>query len=185
MKLSFGTNMAHGFRYFTMLTQELPELLNKYFPVDLSKQVIAGAEEGAYAALRAALKYPNNYKIAIGLSCGSLTDETLTGTKKELAVNAFGTGEMELLNETDYSLRLLMKKQGRVIPDIYLAYGNDDIYAESCRILANALESTRRNKIEQLEGELTWQTWFRLLQRELKRIDAQQTGADEASALED
>lgn len=168
MKLSFGTDMAYGFKYFTMLTRELPELIKEYFPVDLTKQYIAGAKEGAYTALRAAFKCPEIYKMAIGFSCGSMTDETLSGTKKEQAANAFGTGEMERLKNTEYSLRSLLEKERDRIPEVYFAYGSQDVYVRSSEFLAEALETDEKNKIQRLEGCLTWQTWFQLLQNKLK-----------------
>lgn len=169
MKLSFGTDMVHGFGYFTMLTRELPELVKEYFPADLTKQYIAGAKEGAYAAFRAALKCPGNYKMAVGFSCGSLTDEILTGSKKEQAANAFGTGDMELLKDTDYSLRRLLDEMGERIPEVYFAYGDQDNYLKSSEILAETLLHGERNKVERLTGCLSWQTWFQLLQKELKK----------------
>ncbi|MBT9778186.1 hypothetical protein GPL15_16925 [Clostridium sp. MCC353] len=169
MKLSYGTDMVHGFKYFTMLTQELPELVNEYFPADLTKQYIAGAEEGAYAALRAAFKCPENYKMAICFSCGSLTDEILSGSKKEQAANAFGTGEMENLKDTDYSLHGLLEENRDRIPKVYFAYGSQDVYVRSSELLAEKLESGGKNKIQRLEGCLTWQNWFSLLQKILSK----------------
>lgn len=51
LKLSCGLDMIHGLRYHTMLVSELPFFLSTHFSVDLNSQIIAGAKEGAYAAV--------------------------------------------------------------------------------------------------------------------------------------
>lgn len=167
MKLSFGTDMAYGFKYYTMLTRELPELINEYFPVDLTKQYIAGAKEGAYTALRTALKCPGAYQMALGFSCGSLTDEILAGRKREWAANAFGSEDMEPLMDTDFSLRYLLKQADQNEVRIRFAYGENDEYAGSSRAFAQALEEGGENCVERLEGRLTWENWFSLLQKNM------------------
>ena len=75
MKLSYGLDMKYGFAYEKTLTQELPELIADYFPVDLNNQMIIGVKEGGYAALRAAFRHPEQYQMAASYSCGSLTEE--------------------------------------------------------------------------------------------------------------
>lgn len=165
MKLSFGTDMVHGFKYFTMLSQELPELVAEYFPADLTKQYIAGVSEGAYTALRTSLKCPGKYKMAMGFSCGSLTDEILSGQKKEWTANAFGTADMNLLQETDFSLRYLMKQAEPKGQPIFFAYGEEDSYIRSSETLAQALKEWKGSQTECLKGSLTWSDWFSLLQK--------------------
>ena len=75
LKLSCGLNMHHGLKFYSMLTKELPRFLNQHFAVNLEKQIIAGAKEGAYGALYAALQNPGQYEKVIAMSAGSLTDE--------------------------------------------------------------------------------------------------------------
>lgn len=168
MKLSFGLDMVHGFAYFSMLTKELPELIADYFPADLENQYIAGAEEGAYAALRAALLCPQNYRMAIGLSGGSLTDEILE--PKRQAENAFGSADMGSFGETDYSLRHILKDKKIRFPKICLAYGAGDRYEKSAGLLAQEVEKRGDSIVRRRNRKLDWKEWAELLEKLLKEM---------------
>ena len=90
LKLSYGADMVHGFAYFQMLTEELPDLVKNYFPADLEKQMIAGVMEGGYSAFYAALSCPGKYCFAACYSCGSLSDEAFEGRERKQMEDAFG-----------------------------------------------------------------------------------------------
>lgn len=164
LKLSFGTDMAHGFRYFTMLTKELPELIEEYFPADLENQMIAGAKEGAYAALRAAFLCPGRYKLAAGFSCGSLTDEAFTEKKKKCLLNAFGSGEP---SGDEYSLRALAKRRSEGQMKVYFAYGDQDEYRKSAKQFAETVGGWDGYEAVCFHGALGWTDWERLLREQI------------------
>jgi len=165
MKLSYGLDMAHGFAYFKMLTQGLPELIKEYFPADMEMQMIAGAEEGAYTALMAAFQFPENYQKVIACSCGSLTDEDFEGEVRRNIENAFGTGSMSELLGTEYSLAYWMKKRGEKLPPVYLSYSFNDKYCHSAELLKAELEKIQKNHVEVFSTRLTWSEWSQLLRK--------------------
>ncbi len=71
---SWYADTAYGAGYFTFITAELPELLEKKFHgfcACREKNLIGGLSMGGYGAMKAALTYPENYCACISLS-GSL-----------------------------------------------------------------------------------------------------------------
>lgn len=154
LALSYGLDMAHGLKYFTMLEKELPALLKDYFPVDLSRQYIAGAGEGGYSALRTALLSKGHYKAALSLSCGNLTDETFEDkTRLSQIQNAFGTEAIGTCKGTDFDLAYLM---GNGEPEMFLAYGDGDALKKSSAVLAAQLKP---DHVRRSRGTLSWEDW--------------------------
>ena len=165
MALSYGLDMAHGLKYFTMLEKELPALLKDYFPVDLSEQYIAGAGEGGYAALRTALLSKAHYKAAISLSCGNLTDEVFVDdSKTNQILNAFGTESIGKCKGTDFDLAQLM---GNGESELFLAYGDGDELKKSCADLAARLNS---DHVKKSRGSLSWEEWEEALDWFLEQV---------------
>ena len=70
----FYTEMLEGYRYWTMLSEELPEIVCNLFPVSPRREdtYAAGLSMGGYGALKLALRRPDRYAGAVGLS--SVTD---------------------------------------------------------------------------------------------------------------
>lgn len=174
LKLSYGLDMKYGFAYETMLTQELPELIADYFSADLENQMIAGVKEGGYAALRAALLHPGQYKMAASYSCGSLTDEKVPEELQQQVENAFGTWKMEELQETGYDLKTLIEKwtsekHGESSMKICLEYSKEDSYAASAGILAEKLKQNLavKQSVCVWKQKMYWKQWIGALEREL------------------
>lgn len=70
---SFYTDMVHGDDYFTYITEEVPEYVQKWFPVttDPEYTYIAGLSMGGYGALKIGLTYPERFR-AVGSFSGAL-----------------------------------------------------------------------------------------------------------------
>ena len=66
----FYTDMAAGYRYWTMLSEELPQIVRNLFPVSAKREetFAAGLSMGGYGALKIALKNPDVFSGAISLS---------------------------------------------------------------------------------------------------------------------
>lgn len=167
LALSYGLDMAHGLKYFTMLDRELPALLKEYFPVDLTRQYIAGAGEGGYAALRTALLSPEHYKGALSLSCGSLTDEIFEDEeRKRQILNAFGTRNIGTCGGTDFDLGHLMDREEKA-PELFLAYGDGDPLEKSCALLAARMEA---ECVKKLHGPASWEEWEEALDWFMRKV---------------
>lgn len=70
---SFYTDMAHGLKYYTYITEELPKVMKYFFPVSDKPEdtYIAGLSMGGYGALKIAFLNPERYAAA-GSFSGSL-----------------------------------------------------------------------------------------------------------------
>ena len=67
---SFYTDQAYGGRYWTFLTEELPELVGSLFRVSDRREdtFVAGLSMGGYGALKWALRHPERFAAAASLS---------------------------------------------------------------------------------------------------------------------
>lgn len=67
---SFYTDMKHGYKYWTYLSQELPALIEQFFPIRHSrnKTMVAGLSMGGYGAMKLALTYPERFCAAASFS---------------------------------------------------------------------------------------------------------------------
>ena len=67
---SFYTDMKYGMKYFSYITEELPSIVSEFLKVSNKREdtYIAGLSMGGYGALKAALKKPEVFCAAAGLS---------------------------------------------------------------------------------------------------------------------
>ena len=67
---SFYTDMKHGGKYWTFLSEELPEVVAGFFPVSTRREdtFAAGLSMGGYGALKLGLRRPDRFAAVAGLS---------------------------------------------------------------------------------------------------------------------
>lgn len=162
LKLSCGLDMVHGLRFHTMLVTELPLFLKAHFSVDLTSQVIAGAKEGAYAALYAAAHGKQNYEQVIALSGGSLTEEGILIDSDLRFRHAFGK-KVSALRGSDYDMENQVEKIQKH-SKLYVTYGTEDCYSHSAANLGKKLLS---EQVDILDGSLGWNEWYNILQKRI------------------
>lgn len=156
LQLSYGMDMVHGMKYYTMLTKELPALTATYFSVDLSKQLIVGTEETVYAAMKATIENQGMYTAALGLSAGSLTDETWSSEKARELSHVFGCDNMSALQGTDKDLNVLAADSQA---DLTLVYGLQDQYAASAKKLGDTLMTAANGCVRVFDKQMSWEDW--------------------------
>ena len=129
-------DMWHGGKYFTYLTDELPQLLHARMPVSDARQdtLIAGFSMGGQGALRAALRCPQQYGACFALS-GARDMTPLFEKWSHMAqapdlsgvINALGP--IESLRGSDNDILALAERAARdsaKLPRLYLACGLND-----------------------------------------------------------
>ena len=153
---NYYTDMAHGLKFFTFLTQELPRFVRMSFPVsgDRRDTFIAGLSMGGYGAVKAALTNPEQYSAAISLS-GAVDAPFLATIARQQGMekaveNVFGSGQVE--NGPDDLFYLARRTAGekKPLPRIYLACGREDTY---CYPMNQKL----RDLLHELEYPMVWQ----------------------------
>ena len=165
LKLSYGADMVHGFAYFQMLTEELPDLVKHYFPADLEKQMIAGVMEGGYSAFYAALSCPGKYCFAACYSCGSLSDEAFEGRERKQMEDAFGEA-----GAFDLKALLSDEKRDHGKLKLSLVYAAGDRYKKSADLLAAAAGHQVEVLLRDQRDPLGWSEWVQQLKMDLEKI---------------
>ncbi len=129
---SFYADMAHGARWFTFLTQELPLMVRASFPISAERRdnYIGGLSMGGYGALKAALSYPEKYSACLSLS-GALDAADMVRSESWQSSFSFDDifGSTRAVSGTRndlFYLASLLGEQKKEFPAIYLAVGEDD-----------------------------------------------------------
>ncbi|GAB6992316.1 alpha/beta hydrolase [Paenibacillus pini] len=67
---SFYTDMAYGNRYWTFISEELPQIARSFFPLSHAREdnFVAGLSMGGYGAMKLALRKPEHFIAAASLS---------------------------------------------------------------------------------------------------------------------
>lgn len=136
---SFYTDMAFGGRYWTFLSEELPEVAHSFFPLSDKREdnFVAGLSMGGYGAFKWALRQPERFAAAASLS-GAL-DMTARGEGEvdeeleHMFKMVFGDG----VAGTDNDLLWLLEQgaaAGGPKPKLFQCCGTEDfLYEDNLR----------------------------------------------------
>ena len=127
---SFYSDELNGHRYWTFLSEELPEVVSSFFRVSNRREdtFVAGLSMGGYGAFKWALRQPHRFAAAASLS-GALDLVSVRRTRAPRAVDAhlfdrvFGN---RLEGTDDDLLWLLGKADVPSLPRMYLGCGTED-----------------------------------------------------------
>jgi S-formylglutathione hydrolase FrmB len=164
------TDMVHGGRFFSYITDELPNILQHMFP-SLSKlredNYISGLSNGGFGCLKIGLTRPELYAAIGAFSAGDKSDVSFVkdgSVRSQDRIILFGDGN---LKNTDNDLKYLGRealKKGVSLPRIYHACGNMDPWLdlnELMRDFFNGLEGNpydyKYHEVEGLGHE--WKLW--------------------------
>lgn len=162
---SFYTDEAHGHRYWTFLSAELPELVSTFFRVgqDPSATFVAGLSMGGYGALKWALREPGRFAAAASMS-GALDVAELSaqGEHTDTLRRAFG----ERIDPADDVFALLAAADPATLPPLHVSCGTQDaLLASNERFIAQARAAGVRLTADLRPGDHDWQFWDEEIQR--------------------
>jgi putative tributyrin esterase len=175
---SFYQDMAGGARYWSFLTEELPELCRRWFPISAAREdnFVAGLSMGGYGALRMALARPERFAAAASLS-GALDlnrrlreagREGSRVTKTEWLSN-FGPGLSVEGTDADlwFLARCVANSTGPK-PAVFLSCGTGDELIQDSRDFRQHLVGLHYAcTYEEHPGLHEWSYWDRHIQRVL------------------
>lgn len=181
-------DQKYGFKYYTYITEELPQIMNRFFRISLDreKSFIAGLSMGGFGTLLAALRNPEKYAkaapMSIGLICpeGSqmreayqhYDDPNYTGDKFYCNYLYTAYGSYDEWVGSDYNLYNLIKKRGEdktKLPEMMITIGTEDeLCYENCVLLRKELDkyAIPYTYIEG-PGMHEWAVWDRDIQKVL------------------
>ena len=133
---SFYLDEALGLRYWTFLSQELPDLVGRFFRVSQRREgtFVAGLSMGGYGALRWALRQPERFAAAASLS----------GALNVAARSARGgddwprlTAGRDLAGTDDDPFAMLDRADPATLPRLFATCGmQDPLYPDTQRLRA-------------------------------------------------
>jgi putative tributyrin esterase len=179
---SYYTDMAHGARYWTFVSQELPRLSQALFPIsaERSDSFVAGLSMGGYGALKLALSLPNRFAAAASLS-GALDVVRHTETEgADLAEYRDRFGDITKLRGSDNDLCALAAQaaQARRQPRLYQCCGTEDsLYADNLAFRDEARRLGLDLTYEEGAGQHDWAYWDRQIQRVLEWLPLPSRGS--------
>jgi putative tributyrin esterase len=127
---SFYADETYGLRYWTFLSEELPQIVERFFRVSTARvdTFVAGLSMGGYGAMKWALRQPERFAAAATLSGAVDLDYMLEYDKRphvvELAARVFAGREVRGSDED--LLHLLAEADRTQLPRLMLRCGTED-----------------------------------------------------------
>lgn len=125
---SYYTDMLHGLKYWTFISEELPFLAQSLFPItsERAHTAVAGISMGGYGAFKWALRRPEMFGAAISLS-GALDPAGGFAAGPPDYKQVFGSADRIAGTEDDlFELAGRLASSGLPHPALYQVCGTDD-----------------------------------------------------------
>jgi S-formylglutathione hydrolase FrmB len=161
---SFYSDMAYGGRYWTFLSNELPEIVSSFFRVSDRRQdtFVAGLSMGGYGALKWALRQPHRFAAAASLSGGVDVAGLASRPGPREATWRLVAGQRPI-DGTDGDLFALAQSAsaGDVRPPpLYVCCGTEDeLYVSNVRFVDTARRHGLDLTVDFGPGEHVWDYW--------------------------
>ena len=158
---SFYTDQACGGRYWTFLSEELPELVASFFRVSQRPEdtFVAGLSMGGYGAFKWALRRPGAFAAAASLS-GVMDVARLQrdGVFPDVLRTTFGDASVAGTDED--LLHLLDESEPAGLPRLYLCCGTEDDLLDDNRRFIDAARRRGVDLVFDLDpGGHEWGYW--------------------------
>lgn len=175
---SFYTDMAHGHRYWTFVSEEVPALARSIFPLSAERadNFVAGLSMGGYGAFKMALAHPERFAAAASLSGAveiryAVNEEGPDRDEEWLAQmrNIFGP-DLKKVADGPEDLRTLARQAANAPekPRLYQCCGTEDFLYESNLSFRDFLRGLPFDlTYEEGPGEHNWAFWDRMIQNAL------------------
>jgi putative tributyrin esterase len=173
---SFYTDMRHGGKFFTFLTEEVPAVAHDLFPLSYERAdtFVAGLSMGGYGAFKLALSRPDLYAAAASLSGALDIFEVIHGRNPgdtawlEAMVDIFG--DLDKVPGGPHDLFTLARavSKSEIKPRLYQYCGMQDfLYQENLRMRDFIRPLGFDYTYEETPGDHTWGYWDDAIQKVL------------------
>lgn len=129
----FYTDMKHGPKYFTFISEELPEVCERMFPISSAREdrFAAGLSMGGYGAFKLGLRLPERYAAVASLS-GVLdiaARVTTAHANSPEFSDIFGAPEELVGSDNDLCAlaERLIAEKASPLPRFFIACGTEDV----------------------------------------------------------
>ncbi|MDQ0290452.1 alpha/beta hydrolase [Oligosphaera ethanolica] len=169
----YYTDMVTGYRYWTMLSEELPEIVANLFPVSRRREdtYAAGLSMGGYGALKLALRRPDRYAGAVALS--AVADVRMwfeqTPVRDEMQ-RIFGGADELIPGGNDLFALAENAVKAPAPPRLMMVCGTEDRFCQGNARFSKHLQALKWPDLHYREepGGHEWGFWDRWIQPGLK-----------------
>ena len=172
---SFYTDMRHGMRYWTFVSEEVPALCERLFPLSTHRadRFAAGLSMGGYGAFKLGLLLPERYAAVASLSGAvdmvALSNEDAAHEDPAFWADVFGDIEDLRGGENDLAAAAQrLTESGGEKPRFYMACGTEDFLYRNNLGFLQAFGDALAIDYEEGPGEHTWAFWDEYIQRVLR-----------------
>jgi putative tributyrin esterase len=175
--LGWYTDMAHGNKYWTFISKELPEICQSLFNNLSDKKeetFVAGLSMGGYGALKMGLAASETFGAVAALSGGLDVNDICTNLKKDgdndYWRNVFGQfDQVENSNNDLFALASKLKESGKSLPKVYMWCGTEDfLYHQNIKMKNHLTDLDFDLTYEESPGDHQWKYWDEKIQSVLK-----------------
>lgn len=172
---SFYTDMKYGYKYFTFISEELPEIARSFFPLSNKREdnFVAGLSMGGYGAFKIALSCPEKFAAAASLSGAlDIVDivERPNVTVDQELINIFG--DLKAVSGSDHDIfHLVNKLESSNIqkPRLYQCCGTEDFLYDQNLKFKNFMSNKNLDfTYEEEPGTHEWGYWDKKIQTVLE-----------------
>lgn len=183
---SYYVDMRYGQKFFTYVSEELPELCAKTFAIAAGREntAVIGASMGGYGALKCALTKPERFGVCCAFASGSLyADEflrriarigdwgkvaTIMGEQRVRDFHAIFGDDFTVRPEDELTLVAKKCASQTLPPDIFMSCGLDDGFLRQNRAFKDELGALGFNvEYEEWAGGHDWDFFNAALKKAL------------------
>ena len=169
---SFYTDMYYGDKYYTHISQEVLQIVRQFLPISSKREdtFVAGLSMGGYGAIKIALKNPDKFVAAAGLSSVADIQGFMDKHSPNLKEITFGKEE-KIPDEENLFVLAEQFKDRENTPRIYMGVGFGDFMYQENLLLKSTFENCGYDfTYRESEGTHNWQFWDEYIQYVLKWI---------------
>ncbi len=162
---SFYTDMKYGDNFFEFISEEVLNVAREYLPLSDAREdtFAAGLSMGGYGAIKCALRRPDKFAAAAGLSSVCDIAEFLT---EHNHLDRLIFGYERPIPEYDDLFKLADKcRDAAEKPRIFMGCGTSDrLYPSNLRLRDRLRELNYDLSYRESEGDHTWEFWDEYIQ---------------------
>ena len=179
-------DMAHGSRFMTYMTKELPAFINAMFPVSTRREdtFIAGISMGGYGTYRLALENPERFACAVSMSgaldIATLVEKTPAGAPTPMVfTDIFGDAPVRGSDNDIFALLNKRIQGGVALPKLYMCCGTEDFLYQMNQYVKAELEKLPVDlTYDEAPGIHNWDYWDPQIRKVLEWLPLADTLVD-------
>lgn len=170
---SYYTDMYTGLKYWTFISQELPALVESFFPISDKREdtFAAGLSMGGYGAFKLALARPEKFAAAASLS-GALDPHELVNSMPDRNIehlSIFGDQSVYGTPNDLFHLSRELAKSDVAKPKLYQCCGTEDfLYQDNLKFKAHLQALPFDLTYDEGPGTHEWGYWDTHIQKVLR-----------------